>query len=153
MRFHGEITRRNSEINVACHWRFVSGWEETVPWFCEERMSRSEKKKRKKNEETVNGKGRRERDGKGRKETRKSLRYLKRVTRCRVKKFFFLSFFLFLFSPTLFLSLLRRATTSRVSYELCMREDVKFYDIYMYDRAWWFKTSRRNPRIYYMLFN
>lgn len=39
-----------------------------------------------------------ERDGKGRKETRKSLRYLKRVTRCRVKKFVvsLSSFFLFL---------------------------------------------------------
>jgi len=50
----------------------------------------------------------------------------------------------------------RRAATPPIRYELCMRENVKLYDVYIRPArpARRCKEAlRRNPRIYYMLFN
>lgn len=74
------------------------------------------------------------RNGRGRKEMKKSSRYLERVTQCHVKKnFSSFSFFLFFlpFDLTLSLSFLKSGYTLRAEYELCMRENVKLYNVYI----------------------
>lgn len=72
------------------------------------------------------------------------------------EKIFFLSpflssFFPFSISLRLSFSSSKSGYTSRAEYELCMRKNVKLYDVYT-GRV---SASRRNPqsRIYYTLFN
>lgn len=104
MRFLGGITRRVTARSAPLGDSRTDGREDGGLRDFARRDVRTGKRERKKQEGREGKRERKCRGGKGREETKKSSRYLERVTRCRVKKIFLSLFSLFLPPLGLFLS-------------------------------------------------